>query len=292
MGDYLSELVTKNIGTANVIQPRRASRFEQVQSPGAHDSHSESLSLQAESFDIVQAPNEERGGEIKPNARPRRPMRPSRKDEFISSEDDADERTPLLSPPKSHPPITKQTAENVSISSNIIEEIWETENEILSQPRPPSPAIVTPKKSLRLSGEAEDKTNITLEQAFVEPHFSHSKAVELKIPETKISAPQVIPKQSPETQAQVIVKPLILKSEERFGESGNNQNKILPPREKMPKQISENAKTAEVPVINVTIGRVEIRAVNSSAPVKEARTKSPALSLEEYLRQRSNGGGR
>lgn len=292
MGDYLSELVTKNIGTANIIQPRRASRFEQVQSPGAHYSQTEPLSLQAESFDIVQAVNEERGGEIKPDARPRRPMRPSRKDEFISNEDDTDERSPLLLPPKSHPSITKQTAENVSISSNIIEEIRETENEILSQPRPPSPAIVTSKKSLLLSGEAEENTNITLEQAFVEPDFSRSKAVELKIPETKISASQVIPKQSPETQAQVIVKPLVLKSEERFGEAGNNQNKILPPREKMPKHISENPKTTEVPVINVTIGRVEIRAVNSSAPVREARPKPPALSLEEYLRQRSNGGGR
>jgi hypothetical protein len=60
----------------------------------------------------------------------------------------------------------------------------------------------------------------------------------------------------------------------------------------MPKLIPEGAKTAEVPVINVTIGRVEIRAVASSAQVKEARTKPATLSLEEYLRQRSNGGGR
>jgi hypothetical protein len=257
MGDYLSELVTKNIGMANLIQPRRASRFEQAQPPGAHYSQTEPLSLPAESFDIAQTVNEERGGEIKPDARPRRPMRSSKKDEFISSEDDADERSPLLSPPKSHPPITKQIAENVSLSSSI-----------------------------------EEKTNITLEQASIVPHFPQSKAVELKIPETKSSEPQVISKQSPETQAQVIVKPQIMKSEERFGEARNNQNKILPPREKMPKQISESAKTAEVPVINVTIGRVEIRAVNSSAPVRETRTKPPALGLEEYLRQRSNGGGR
>ena len=257
MGDYLSELATKNIGTANVIQPRRASRFEQVQTPGAHDSQTEPLPLQAKSFDIVRAVKEERAGEIKSDARPRRPMRLSKKDEFISIEGDADEQTPLFSTPKSHPPITKQTAENVPLSSNI-----------------------------------EKKTNITLEQASIEPHFSQSKAVELKIPETKSSEPQVIPEQSPETQAQIIVKPRVSKSEERFGEFENNQNKILPPREKMPKQISESAKTAEVPIINVTIGRVEIRAVNSSAQVKEARTKPATLSLEEYLRQRSNGGGR
>jgi hypothetical protein len=257
MGDYLSELATKNIGTANLIQPRRASRFEQVQTPGAHNSQTEPLSLQAESFDIEQAVKEERAGEIIPDAYPRPPMRLSRKDEFISSEDDAAERTPPLSPPKFHPPITKQTAENVPLSSNI-----------------------------------EEKTNITLEQAFIEPHFLQSKAVELKISEPKSSEPQVIHKQSPETQAQVIVKPRVLKSEERFAESENNQTRILPTREKMPKQLSESAKTAEVPVINVTIGRVEIRAVASSAPVKQARTKPPTLSLEEYLRQRSNGGGR
>jgi hypothetical protein len=292
MGDYLSELATKNIGTANVIQPRRASRFEQVQTPGAHDLQTEPLSVQAENFDIVQAVNEERGGEIKPDTRPRRPMKSSRKDEFISIEDNADRRTPLASPPKAPAPVTKQTAENVSLSSNIIEEVRQTANEILSHSRPPSPAVVKPKKSLLISGEAQEKTNITLKQASIEPHFSQSKAVELKIPETKNSAPQVISKQSPETPAQVIVQPRVSKSEERFGEFENNQNKILPVREKMPKQIPETPKPAEVPVINVTIGRVEIRAVNSSAPVKEARTKPATLSLEEYLRQRSNGGGR
>ncbi|HSK74536.1 MAG TPA: hypothetical protein VK892_22735 [Pyrinomonadaceae bacterium] len=292
MGDYLSELAKKNLGTANVIQPRRASRFEQVQTQGAHDSQTEPLSLQAESFDIVQAVNEEHGGAINPDVRQRRPMRLSRKDELISSEDDADERTPLFSPPKGDPPVTKQTAENASLSSNIIEEVRETANEILSQPRPPSPAVVKPKESLLISGEAEEKTNITLKQASIKPHFPQSKEVELKIPETKNSAPQVISKQSPETPSQVIVKPRFSKSEERFGEFENNQNKILPAREKMPKQISESAKTADVPVINVTIGRIEIRAVNSSAPVKQARTKPATLSLEEYLRKRSNGGGR
>ena len=292
MGDYLSELATKNIGTANVIQPRRASRFEQLQTPGAHDSQTEPLSVQAENVDIAQAVNEERGGEIKPDARPRRPMKSSKKDEFVSIEDNADQRTPLASPPKAHAPVTKLTAENVSLSSNIIEEVVETANEILSQPRPPSPAVVKPKKSPLISGEAEEKTNITLKQASIEPRSELSKAIELKIPETKNSAPQITSEQSPETPVQVIVKPRVSKSEERFGEFENHQNKILPQREKMPKQISESAKTAEVPVINVTIGRVEIRAVNSSAPVKETRTKPPALSLEEYLRQRSNGGGR
>ncbi len=49
---------------------------------------------------------------------------------------------------------------------------------------------------------------------------------------------------------------------------------------------------APEPTINVTIGRVEIRAA-SPPPPQRARAKSAnVLSLEDYLRQRANGGGR
>lgn len=47
----------------------------------------------------------------------------------------------------------------------------------------------------------------------------------------------------------------------------------------------------EPPTIQVTIGRVEIRAMASPAPSRKTSARSPAMSLEEYLKQR-NGGQR
>ena len=44
------------------------------------------------------------------------------------------------------------------------------------------------------------------------------------------------------------------------------------------------------PIIRVTIGRVEVRAVQSPAPApKQAKSRTPKLSLEDYLRKRTRG---
>ena len=54
--------------------------------------------------------------------------------------------------------------------------------------------------------------------------------------------------------------------------------------------VADSGDRAE-PVIQVTIGRVEIRAVHAPRAEKRSAAKAPALSLDAYLTQR-NGGGR
>jgi hypothetical protein len=54
----------------------------------------------------------------------------------------------------------------------------------------------------------------------------------------------------------------------------------------------EKIAVPEPPVINITIGRVEVRAVNSPAPAKESPNRPRATSLEEYLQKRHRGGER
>lgn len=52
--------------------------------------------------------------------------------------------------------------------------------------------------------------------------------------------------------------------------------------------------SAPAPVVQVTIGRIEVRAATPPAPARQAPSRtspSPSLSLDEYLRRR-NGGGR
>ena len=61
-------------------------------------------------------------------------------------------------------------------------------------------------------------------------------------------------------------------------------------QEKM--QITKPSDLIEPPVIKVTIGRIEVRAVTPPAPIPQQPVKqpSPVLSLDEYLRLRDGGG--
>jgi hypothetical protein len=50
-------------------------------------------------------------------------------------------------------------------------------------------------------------------------------------------------------------------------------------------------RSADTPTIQVTIGRVEIRATVESPPARKPPAKAPVMSLDEYLRQRNGGRG-
>ncbi len=54
---------------------------------------------------------------------------------------------------------------------------------------------------------------------------------------------------------------------------------------------SNSAREAE-PVINVTIGRIEVRATHAPAANRRQNASAPLMSLNDYLRQRAGGGGR
>ncbi|MBX3630984.1 MAG: hypothetical protein KF908_13985 [Nitrosomonas sp.] len=58
-----------------------------------------------------------------------------------------------------------------------------------------------------------------------------------------------------------------------------------------PGQYNHQPAVSESPTIQVTIGRVEIRAAVASAPARKTSARSPAMNLDDYLKQR-NGGRR
>ena len=53
----------------------------------------------------------------------------------------------------------------------------------------------------------------------------------------------------------------------------------------------ERTHTTDVPTIQVTIGRVEIRATVASTPTRKTPTHRPAMNLDEYLNQRNGSRG-
>lgn len=57
------------------------------------------------------------------------------------------------------------------------------------------------------------------------------------------------------------------------------------------RQYSHHSAVSESPTIQVTIGRVEIRAAVASASARKTSARSPAMNLDDYLKQR-NGGRR
>jgi hypothetical protein len=66
-----------------------------------------------------------------------------------------------------------------------------------------------------------------------------------------------------------------------------------PPRhQSAPRLNAAEDQTASEPVIHVSIGRVEVRAVIESPAARQERKPSPVMGLEEYLRGRANGAGR
>ena len=50
-------------------------------------------------------------------------------------------------------------------------------------------------------------------------------------------------------------------------------------------------RVADSPTIQVTIGRIEIRATVEATPTRKPLAKAPVMSLDEYLRQRNGGRG-
>jgi len=59
----------------------------------------------------------------------------------------------------------------------------------------------------------------------------------------------------------------------------------------MTAQMNSGAAAGPEPTVQVTIGRIEVRANSESKPVVASRRASPVMSLEEYLQRRTQRGG-
>jgi hypothetical protein len=88
------------------------------------------------------------------------------------------------------------------------------------------------------------------------------------------------------------IKPLQRQRETSFGASGNQRNGLLQQPAPLPKNIKrvqgQNAYHSR-PVVKVTIGRIEIKAVvQTTTPPKTNGPAKPKMSLEDYLKGRNN----
>jgi hypothetical protein len=92
-----------------------------------------------------------------------------------------------------------------------------------------------------------------------------------------VETPVTRPARTPEPVANVIAQPSVTRSMEA--------------KVSTEAAMSEAAEAA--PVINITIGRVEVRATHApAAPRQQSRSAVPPMSLDDYLRRRAGGGSR
>jgi hypothetical protein len=109
---------------------------------------------------------------------------------------------------------------------------------------------------------------------------------------------------SDEIQASIVNNIVILRSiAQKENSEQTDESRLLkpvaqrrPPRQQMARSArarsqpqSEHLEAPTLPTINVTIGRVEVRASAPAKRAESARPSTPKLSLEEYLRGRSKG---
>ena len=67
-------------------------------------------------------------------------------------------------------------------------------------------------------------------------------------------------------------------------------SKIAPLKDRQPAPVYTNRRAGQPqPTIHVTIGRVEVRAVQSSPAQTKSRTPTPVMNLDDYLKRRSQG---
>jgi hypothetical protein len=91
-----------------------------------------------------------------------------------------------------------------------------------------------------------------------------------------VETPVARPAHSPEPAANVIAQPRVARSMEA----------------KVSAEAALNEAVEAAPVINITIGRVEVRATHAPAAPRQQSNSTPPMSLDDYLRRRAGGGSR
>lgn len=100
-------------------------------------------------------------------------------------------------------------------------------------------------------------------------------------------------KQSTSPAPAVTALPRVMKPEASGTGSVFVPSRIAPRIEVGDEQLTRKRRHEQTqPTVHVTIGRLEVRAVQSSPPQPKPHTATPVMNLDDYLRRRSQGGTR
>jgi hypothetical protein len=263
MSDYLDNLVARSLGLAEVVRPRPLSLFEPLQPTGLP-------ALDPNSLEEV--------GEPLSNLEPLRVVS-SAPDVKSSGAPPARRREPQSGPPSQHP--VQVTRRSESQSTPLL---------IPHQPSMPAPVPVDADMRADRADYAPPAGRQTVDsQPAVGEHaplrvvFHAATPADRQAPATQESKPLISAHGTTPSSQALLVAPEITPRPNEPQEPGN-------PWSDGPEPIPA-AQHETAPTIKITIGRVDVRAVmpERPAPRPTPAARNAALSLEEYLKQRSGG---
>ncbi|MUL34939.1 hypothetical protein [Gloeocapsopsis dulcis] len=280
MSDYLSNLVSKTLNPTEAVQPRLASLFEPQHGIVGHVPQA---NRDSERQDLATTTDE-----IEPLTFSRNKLR----ENALASR--------LVEQP---PPLPRQVAftpvesRQLGISRLSIEQEQQQSHSselplksIVSNQIDATPSSSAIEKQTRpLLVESATQHNaieqvVSLEQSIAQPVTSNESVVATATEATATKSQPIL--KPPEQSLIESTKPLVAL------EKIIVQPQVMPYVEPVV-PVEPTATPAPTPTIQVTIGRIEIRAMPPAASSSQKqRNAPPVMSLDEYLRQRNQGGSR
>ncbi len=274
MSDYLSHIAARSLNLTTVVQPRLASVFE----PLPNSIHLPNVSSESA---------EEKDAALESEST----------DEFQSPEVPAPATSPPVSSPLSRSPAP---ATSPPVSSLLLRSPAPVTSPLAAPPLS-TPIPTSPVSSVAHSSpmNPENTTGVTT------PSSSLASTEAPRSPNPELTIQQI---QQPWVQSQAVLaqppasEPLMPKVPQPELASLPESRALLPPRPVIQPQITAlpeqptsppSTKPTSPPTIQVTIGRIDVRAIAAPTPSRRPSTPSSAkLSLDEYLRSRSSGASR
>lgn len=302
MGDYLSNLVARSFDLGDVVQPRPVSLFEPTPVPGM-PTLEEPGNPETGEEPVLESPRDETPKQAQ-HATEQNSLLPR----FIGSEEN--EAQEKRDPPEPMPNQMERSSFTRELPAPRIAPLSTPQSKPVanqqhdqSNAQPPRTTLVTSPMSDSPSSEPVIREVLSKRESspVLEPMFPPPIAPAMEEPHTEIvmGSPEfeiVPPKTGREERSDT--KPVSSSTETSLNQPSTMLIAVQPQitafeespkqRQFMPVEPPEAA-----PTIHVTIGRVEVRATPPpSPPQKEKRSRAPVMSLDEYLRQRSQGSGR
>lgn len=306
MTAFLARLIDRSRGTAEVIRPRPASRFEPVEPghrtllPPAAPDTGESRLVSAE--EVTATPT---GESIRDHGSERSPNAPA---PVRSRSEQSNEMQPGR--PWTSAPIDRGASESVGKQPSPSSE--------RSSLAPDTPRERSEAKAARASTTpasarkvAPSRADLTTPQSVVAPVDATRERVRT---ETRVVREQHLLEP---VVRETVVERVLPAGDERDGQNdgADHRGRVdrrsgSPPSDATPaegRSIRPQVRPApsgeppaprsgrqveSAPTIHVTIGRIEVRATPPTASPKKERTQPVVMTLEEYLRVRRNGGDR
>jgi len=269
MSGFLVNLLARSRGTADVLQPRIASLFEPPETslPNAEwsadpESESDAASLPDGTETAARAPRETSG----PHVHASMPLR----QRTVERDTDLDEVI------------------ETSLSPGVSAGRGAPVSEPATRPRPQEPATMRAAEAAGATATTRVDRHVDDIGADGPPATAPGRPVERTGPDRRAPSRPEMPPQAPSLRSNAAANHQSLAL--RPSATG-----ILSPPPRRPRfEVAPQgpAAVSSEPAVQVTIGRIEIRAVTDPAPPRKERAESPVMSLEDYLRSRARGDRR